>query len=265
MARALFTSLTTVVLMGIVCRAADAAPDEAPETVENHSDEESGREAPAPPASAEEALLRATAAYEYGDMNQVVEAARPVTEGLLTASAKQEARAFRMLGIGLYLTNRQAGAEVAFKELLRREPFVRLDSTTTRPEVVAFFENLRRQQVTDQRRLIWNFVPPVGQFQNGDGTKGWIILGVGVASFGALVTSKFLPRKWETEGDLYPGHEDLVHSLKIVNYVSAGLLAATYIYGVIDGLVGYSRPLDESKSRLGLQLQPQGAGIGFSF
>jgi hypothetical protein len=280
MTRASFTSITTVVLVGIVCPVARAAPDEAQEAVGNDdaeedpgrdapappaSVEELGRDAPAPPASAEEALVRAAAAYEYGDMNQVVEAARPVTEGLLTATPPQEARAFRLLGIGLYLTNRQAGAETAFKELLRREPFARLDPTTTRPEVVAFLDSLRRQQVTDQRRFIWNFIPPVGQFQNGDRTKGWIILGVGVTGFAAMVTSKFLPMRWKTDGDQYPGHYDAAHALKVVSYVSAGVLGATYLYGVIDGLVGYSRPLDEGKSRLSLKLFPQGAGVELTF
>jgi hypothetical protein len=266
MTRASLPSLTTVVLVGIMCPVARATPDESPGTVEHDAAEtQPGRDAPAPPASADEALVRAAAAYEYGDMNQVVEAARPVTEGLLPATATQEARAFRLLGIGLYLTNRQAGAETAFTELLRREPFARLDPTTTRPEVVAFLESLRRQQVTDERRFIWNLIPPVGQFQNGDRTKGWIILGVGVTGFAALVTSKFLPMRWRTDHDQYPGHEDAARALKIANYVSAGVLGATYLYGVVDGLVGYSRPLDEAKLRVSLRLFPDGAGVGLTF
>jgi hypothetical protein len=244
-----------------------ASPDEPPDTAtQDDAAIERGRAAPAaPPENAEAALGRAAAAYEYGDMNQVVDGARPVTEGLLPATPQQQARAFRLLGIGLYLTNRQPGAETAFKELLRLEPFARLDPTTTRPEVVAFLDNLRRQQVVDRRWFPWNFLPPVGQFQNGDHTKGWLILGVGVVSLGSLATSYFLPMSWQGEGDTYSGHEDTAHALKIVNFVSAGVLAATYLYGVIDGCIGYGRPLEESKSKVSLRLLPRGAGIGFAF
>jgi len=102
-------------------------------------------ERPAPvPTNAAAALFRAGAAYEYGDMNQVVEAARLVTEGVVPASPPEQAQAFRLLGVGLYLTNRPMGAQTAFTELLRRDAKAHLDPTTTRPEVVAFFENLRR-------------------------------------------------------------------------------------------------------------------------
>jgi hypothetical protein len=267
MMRASFTSILTVVLLGVICPVVRAAPDEPPDTGKKAGGaDEHGRVVPAaPPENAEAALGQAAAAYEYGDMNQVVDGARPVTEGLLPATPHQQARAFRLLGIGLYLTNRQPGAETAFKELLRLEPSARLDPTTTRPEVVAFLDNLRRQQVVDRRWFPWNFLPPVGQFQNQDNAKGWLILSVGVISFGSLATSYFLPKSWKAEGDTYGGHEDAVHALKIVNFVSAGLLAATYLYGVIDGCIGYGRPLDESKTKVSLRLLPQGAGIGFAF
>jgi hypothetical protein len=264
MIRALLTATMVVALMGLAAPAARAEQEESQPS--DTGDGEGGREArPAKPENAEAALVRTAAAYEYGDMNQLVEAARPVTEGLLPASPAQQAQAFRLLGVGLYLTNRIAGAETAFKELLRLEPRARLNPTTTRPEVVAFFENIRRQQNPDPRRVIWNFIPPVGQFQNDDNTKGWIILGVGVASLGTLVATKFLPRQWKGEGETYGGKEDTVTVLRDVNWISAGVLAATYLYGVFDGLVGYSRPLDEDKSKLGLRVFPDGAGVGFAF
>jgi hypothetical protein len=50
-----------------------------------------------------------------------------------------------------------------------------------------------------------------------------------------------------------------------VNIISCGVLAATYIYGVFDGLVGYGKPLDESKPPLSLFLMPGGGGLGFTF
>jgi hypothetical protein len=265
MERAPLLAIATAAFLA-AARPAVAADEKQEKGEEAAPPAEDGRDSrPALPQNAGAALVRAAAAYEYGDMNQVVEAARPVAEGLLPASPGAQAQAFRLLGIGLFLTNRPAGAESAFKELLRLEPASRLDPTTTRPEVVGFFENLRRQQLAQQRRIIWNFIPPVGQFQNEDNTKGWLILGVGVASLGALVTTRFLPLAWKSDGHTYPGHYDTVTTLRTVNFISAGVLAATYIYGVFDGLIGYSRPVDEGKPQLGLKLLPQGAGLGFAF
>lgn len=219
------------------------------------------------PGDAAAALVRAVAAYEYGDMNQVVEAARPVAEGLWPASPEQQNKAFRLLGIGLYLTNRPLGAETAFTELLRRDPTARLDPTTTRPELVSFFESLRYRQLNQQRsarKAYWNFLPPIGQFQNGDTVKGWVIVGIGVASLAELTTSGILLYKWRRPHQ-QSTHPDAAEKLQLANWIAAGVLSATYLYGVIDGLVGYGRPLEESKPAVSLFLLPGGGGLGFTF
>ena len=220
------------------------------------------------PKDATAALVRAVAAYEYGDMNQVVEAARPVAEGLLPASPDEQTQAFRLLGIGLYLTNRPLGAEIAFTELLRKDPKARLYPTTTRPELVAFFESLRHQHLTRQRSArhpYWNFLPPVGQFKNDDNTKGWVILSVGVVSLATSATSVLLLRSWHQQGDTYLHGYNVATGLRTTNWVAVGVLSATYVYGVIDGLVGYNRPIDESKPPLSLFFFPGGGGLGFTF
>jgi hypothetical protein len=221
------------------------------------------------PPDASAALVRASAAYEYGDMNQVVESARPVAEGLLPATAEEQIQAFRLLGIGLYLTNRPLGAETAFTELLRKDPRARLDPTSTRPELVAFFESLRHQQMARQRstrKMYWNFIPPVGQFQNDDHVKGWLVLGVGAAALATSATSMILLKKWQhMPGYTYPGHENTAPTLKTVNWIAVGVLSAAYLYGVIDGLIGYGKPLDESKPDVSLFFLPGGGGLGFTF
>ena len=220
------------------------------------------------PPDATAALVRASAAYEYGDMNQVVESARPVAEGLLPATGDEQIQAFRLLGIGLYLTNRPLGAESAFTELLRKDPRARLDPTSTRPELVAFFESLRHKQIARQRstrKLYWNFIPPVGQFQNDDHVKGWLVLGVGVASAATCATSFVLFKKWQ-QHDGTSAHPATAQTLRnIVNPISGGILIATYLYGVLDGLIGYGKPLDESKPPVSLFFLPGGGGLGFTF
>lgn len=238
------------------------AEAEAPEPSKAAHDEADRR--PPIPTNAAAALFRAGAAYEYGDMNQVVEAARLVTEGVVPASPDEQKQGFRLLGVGLYLTNRPMGAETAFAELLRRDAKTRLDPTTTRPEVVAFFENLRRQQMTRQRRAIWAFIPPLGQFQNMDKGKGWAILSIGVVSLATAGTTVYLLNTWQGPGHTQPGHTSTARTLKTVNWVAAGVLAATYVYGVFDGLIGYSRPIDDDKLALNFRVFPEG-GVGFAF
>jgi hypothetical protein len=257
--------LVAIALAGVlppaVARAADddTATEEAPAEASARSKR---------PQNAGAALFRAAAAYEYGDLNQVVDSARLITEGLLPSTPEQQTQALRYLGIGLYLTNRPGGAEAAFKELLRQEPEAHLDPTSTRPEVVAFFENLRRQQRLQQRsnrKLIWNFIPPVGQFQNGDNVKGWIVLSVGVASLATALTTEVVLKKWERmPGYTFPGHYVTAKSLKAVNWIAVGALAATYIYGVFDGLVGYGKPIDDPKPSFSLRFTSEG-GLGFTF
>jgi hypothetical protein len=61
----------------------------------------------APPVDAASALARVRAAYEYGEMELVVDAARLVSEGRLHATPAERASALRYLGIGLFLTGRQ--------------------------------------------------------------------------------------------------------------------------------------------------------------
>jgi len=220
------------------------------------------------PQDAPAALIRASAAYEYGDMNQVVESARPVAEGLLPATSEEQIQAFRLLGIGLYLTNRPLGAETAFTELLRKDPRARLDPTSTRPELVAFFESVRHQQLARQRstrKMFWNFIPPAGQFQNDDHVKGWLILGIGVASLATSATSTILLRSWHHPDDTYGSHQDVAGPLRTTNWIAVGVLSATYLYGVLDGISGYDKPIEDSKPTASLFFLPGGGGLGFTF
>jgi hypothetical protein len=53
------------------------------------------------PADAAEALERARAAYEYGDMEMVADSARLVAEGRLRPTPSQRAQALRFLGVAL--------------------------------------------------------------------------------------------------------------------------------------------------------------------
>jgi hypothetical protein len=220
------------------------------------------------PVDAEAALERARAAYEYGEMEMVVDSARLVAEGRLHPTPAQRAQALRYLGIGLYLTGRQEGAETAFFDLLRVRPHARLDPTNTRPDVVAFFENVRRRHAVEINEAASNrpgkslalaFLPPFGQFQAGHKARGITIAALEALTLGTAITTKAILESW----DIYPGHtfmppqgqpgvnhHDDAQTLKLINNVSVALFAATVVIGIVDGVASYVavEPEDEGKS-----------------
>ena len=230
-------------------------------------------EAPPPPpagapVTAVAAIDRANAAYEYGDMKEVVDTARPVVDGAIPATTAERLQALRLLGIGLYLTGRPTGAEAAFLELLRNRPKARLDATTTRPEVVGFFEDVRRRHSADikdaararsRKSLVWNFLPPVGQFKNGDTGRGVLFLTLEAASAATAITTVALLEKWRLPNN-QSEHPDTAKTLRTLNHVSVGVLAASYAAGVVDALLRSDRE-PEDEHTVSFFLFPGGAGL----
>ena len=120
---------------------------------------------------------------------------RLVAEGALPGDDDQRAEALRLLGIGLYLNGRPGGAERAFIDLIHLRPQHNLDPSITRPEVVAFFRDVRRRN-EPKKHLALAFLPPLGQFQNDTPLRGWIFGGLEVATFGAALTTRLVLEDW---------------------------------------------------------------------
>ncbi len=213
------------------------------------------------PTSAAAALDQAAAAYEFGDINQMVQLSRLVADGGVTATLAQRAEGYRMLGIGLSLTGRREGAEVAFVELLKRNPNATLNRANTRPEVVDFFDDVRRRR--PKKLLVWNFLPPFGQFQNGAPKRGWLILGVGALATGTTLTSFALLKSAKRAGDTCPNAP--CDTYKTINIISGAALIATYLYGVIDGIAGYAGNDALVEPRLSFGIFPGGGTLRLTF
>jgi hypothetical protein len=222
------------------------------------------------PVDAAAALEKTRSAYEYGDMEMVVDEARAVAEGRVRPTPAQRAQALRYLGIGLFLTGRTEGAEMAFYDLLRLKPGVRLDPTTTRPDVVAFFENVRARHASEimkaaenrgGKRFIWNFLPPLGQFQNGHAARGWTIAAIELLSLGAAIGTYAQLKSWENPDDhTFGDHTDDARTFRTLNYLSVGVFAATLVVGVVDGIANYR---GDREVELMSFVTP--GGIGFRF
>ncbi|MEP6654924.1 MAG: hypothetical protein ABJA82_16290 [Myxococcales bacterium] len=211
------------------------------------------------PPDAAGALEHARASYEYGDIDEMVASARQVSDGSLHPTSTQRASALRYLGIGLFLTGRTEGAETAFFELLRLRPETLLDPQTTRPDVVAFFEQVRLRyaepirdaaRANNRKVFAWNLLSPAGQLQNGRIGTAIIIGGIELVAAATATTTFVLLKSWQGPKYTYPGHEDSdpfpARAVRDVNWISIGVLGATFLYGIIDGIAHYSDPPDDA-------------------
>jgi hypothetical protein len=225
------------------------------------------------PTDAASSLKRVRASYEYGDINDVVEWSRPVAEGRLTATPAERAHALRYLGIGLYLTGRAPGAEAAFFELLRLRADSTLDQRTTRPDVVTFFEQVRARHAdqiqtaareNNHKVFVLNFLPPAGQFQNGQRGKGLVLAGVEMASLATTVTTYALLKRWQNPDYTCKVAHDTCTNVRLVNWVALGAFIAAFGVGVLDALGNYSElPDDAPASGPRVALTPSGLALTF--
>jgi hypothetical protein len=200
-------------------------------------------------------------------MEMLVDSARLVADGRLHPTSAQRAQALRYLGIGLYLTGRPEGAETAFFDLLRLRPGARLDPTTTRPDCVSFFEDVRRRHADEIWAAARNrpgtsyalvFLPPLGQIQNGDTRRAIAIGALEALSLGTAIATKVQLNAWQGSDLTFPGHQDAAHTVKIVNNVSVAVLAVTVLAGIIDAAIDFGHNLDDKQTA-----RLDGAGFHF--
>src|SRR5262249_28605924 len=132
----------------------------------------------------------------------------------------------------------------------------RLDPAITPPEAVTFFEGVRTRHEAELRALrpkhrsaALNLFPPLGQFPNGDRTKGWILTGAGAALLAADLGSYAMLRHWCSSSDLTcdlgGDRAGSAHTMRTVNLIAGSALVALYVYGVVDGFWNYRSPHHE--------------------
>jgi hypothetical protein len=198
-------------------------------------------------------------------MELMVDLSRQVAEGALAGNDSQRAEALRLLGIGLYLSGRQDGAERVFGELVRLRPRTNLDPRITRPEVVAFYQDVKRRN-QPKKNLALAFLPPLGQFQNDNPGRGWIFGAIEAASLATYVTTWIVLEQWVHPDRTCQGtsNPDPCKRLKLLHYVGAGTFYATLAIGIADGLLGHYRS-SEQRPRLALSIAPGAAALTIAF
>jgi hypothetical protein len=226
-----------------------------------------GQSSAAPAAAAPSAtatLEAANRALAAGYWDGAAALLAPLDPGQLAAPDRAEVH--RIRGVAAFFLGRHGDAERELVAYLRLDLDARLDPATTPPEAVTFFEDVRARHGAELRAMRpparprrWvgaAFLPPYGQFQNGDRTKGWVITGTGLALIGANVGSYLMLRRWcDEDTGVCPDRTDAARRMRTVNLVTGAGVAAVYLYGVIDGLVGY-----RAASRARVEVAPTAGG-----
>jgi hypothetical protein len=205
-------------------------------------------------------LRDGNAAALAGDWQRVAQLVDPLLVGQLSDADLGEAH--RLAGLAAFFQQRSVDAEAHFLAYLRIDLDGRLDPALYPPDVVAFFNDvasrhaaeLHAQRATPRPTWLYTLLPPVGQFQNGERTKAYVLGGtLGVLLATNLVTYAYL-RAWcdHTDGPGGggltcgdgPGGRDgtrAAERIRPINIASGIAFWVVYAYGVYDGIRGYRR------------------------
>ena len=229
-------SLAVVAALGLWCAVARAAPD----------------------PGTSEVLRDGNTAALAGDWPRVASLVAPLLQRPLATPDLGEAH--RLAGLAAFFQQLPGEAERHFLAYLRIELDGRLDPALHPPDVVAFFNDVASRHAAELRALrrkprrswLLTLLPPAGQFQNGERTKGYVLgATLGTALAVNIITYSYL-RRWcnHTEGsrggastcDEDGGnHTRAARRLHSINQVSVIAVAVIYAYGVYDGVRGYRR------------------------
>jgi hypothetical protein len=169
-------------------------------------------------AGTTEDLQRGKNAYDRGEYSRAVEIVYPLLyPEMHLQSDGQIIQAHRILGVSFLFEDKKSEAEQEFRKLLQLVPDYHFDALLDPPEVVDFFNGVRkyyaaelsqleaRRKAAEEQRarptivekrvgrnsFTVNFVPfGAGQFQNGQRRKGWAFL-VAESTLGAVSIAAF--------------------------------------------------------------------------
>lgn len=228
-----------------------------------------------------EALRAGNSAATAGDWDQVARVVDPLLHRPLAPADRAEAH--RLAGIAAFFRHRPADAEAHFLAYLRLELDGRLDPALYPPDVIAFFTDVASRHAAELRamrsrpsdRAWWRtLLPPLGQLQNGERAKAWILGGTMGALLATNLTTYYFLRSWcnHTEGPAggaltcTEGKTHTVEARRIRPYnIASGIgFLLTYAYGVFDGVQGYRRHAREPLVQPFVDVTPENQILGVS-
>jgi hypothetical protein len=217
-------------------------------------------------------LRDASAALDAGEHQRAADLARGVLANP-DVPAPDRAEAWRLFGLASFFLERFPDAEEAFLAYLKVEVDGRLDPAVVPPEAIVFFEDVRARHAAELRKYrpgperrryrALNLLPPAGQFQNGQPTKGWVIAGLGSLALATNIGTYVTLRRWceESTGVCRSGGEsrtDSARTMRTVNMTAGVVFVGTVLYGMYDGFRHF-RP-NRPRARTSVQLVPSPDG-----
>jgi hypothetical protein len=228
-----------------------------------------------------EALRAGNSFATAGDWDQVARVVDPLLRQPLPPADRAEAH--RLAGIAAFFRHRTGDAEAHFLAYLRLELDGRLDPALYPPDVIAFFTDVASRHAAELRamrsptsdRAWWHvLLPPLGQLQNGERTKAWVLGGTMGALLATNLTTYYFLRSWcaHTDGPggggltCDQGHNHTVEARRIRPYnIASGIgFLLTYAYGVFDGVQGYRRHTRELLVQPFVDVTPENQILGVS-
>jgi hypothetical protein len=222
-------------------------------------------------------LREGNAAATAGDWSRVADLVGPLVKTQLKSEADR-AEAHRLLGLAFLFKGLKDFADDQFLEYLKLEPDGRLDPTLYPPEAIEELAKVHSMHESEilrarrpkTRRLGWlRWVPVASQFQNGQRTKAWLILGAGVAFGATSFTSYLVLKDWCRNGNTScdsPGHRSAKAAvyLRAVDNVASAAFIATIVYAVCDGVIVYKNKSTREKLSAFASPVSNGALVGFT-
>jgi hypothetical protein len=219
------------------------------------------------------ALSEAQARLNAGDYYEARELTAPLLEDESLARADR-AEALRLNGLARFFLGDRAGAEESLLAFLEMEPEAHLDPALVPPLGVAFFEDVRnrhwaeiskfRKKPARRGYAVANLLPfGFGQFQNGDRVKGYTLLTAEVL-LGATALTTYIVLSANAKPD---GTNDLpsAPAVQSINQAAFVLFVGAWIYGSIDGYLGWRRREAELGGADTVQARAPGGGLGVGF
>ena len=212
-----------------------------------------------------------------GNYKKVIEIIRPLLYPTSRFSDEEkEIKALRLLGLSFWFANDLKNATQTFTVLLNRRPDFKLDPVLVPSGAIAFFkkikhklkknlEEIRRKKLEELKKhapilkqtvIVHKNYPllalapfGMGQFQNEQPIKGWVLFSIQTVSALISISSYMYLRNKYPKGYVPTDKVDSARQIQYLQVGSGSLFFGAWILGVVDSFINYKKQRTETDSK----------------